>query len=86
MLLASTDLKDFTEAGCEVLDTVVDLDSEVLAMLCSDDADIVGYIGCGIGCGIGCLKRWGEATRSGGAKGKGEAMLRRMQRTVARTM
>lgn len=41
MLLASIDLKDLTDAACEVLDAVVDLDSEVLAMLCSDDESVI---------------------------------------------
>lgn len=46
-LLTSADLNDLTDAGWEVLDTVVDLDSEVLAMLCSDDEDVIGGLGWG---------------------------------------
>lgn len=42
VLLRSMDPKDLTDAGYEELDTVVDLDSEALAMLDSDGEDGMG--------------------------------------------
>lgn len=72
MLLASIDLKDLTDAACEVLDAVVDLDSEVLAMLCSDDESVIRLARVGNGYLREAEKARGQVAQGREVDGDGE--------------